>query len=109
MPSVAKLGRTPYRREPMLKMLLPVLLAAGTFALSSSAVLAGENFVICVGEVKCPENGRRVRCGTPVEAILKRLCKTTDIQPKQVMPPIGAPGKKAEGGECTPEVITVTC
>jgi len=91
----------------MLKMLLRALVAAGTFALSSSAVLAGESFVVCVGEVNCPENGKRVRCGTPVHAILKRLCKTTENQPKQEGVVVGGP--PAKGTDCTPEVITITC
>jgi hypothetical protein len=92
----------------MLKMLLRALVT-GTLALSSSAVLAGESFVVCVGEIKCPENAKRVRCGTPVEAILKRLCKTTENQPKQEGAVASKPAKKAEPMDCTPEVVTITC
>src|SRR5262245_40085049 len=52
----------------MLKMLPRALVVAGVFALSSSAVLVGESYVVCFGDdtkkIRYPENAKRFKCGT---------------------------------------------
>jgi len=54
----------------MLKMLPRALVVAGVFMLSSSAVLAGESYVVCLGDdtkkITYPENAKRFKCGTQV-------------------------------------------
>ena len=54
----------------MLKMLPRALVVAGVFTLSSSAVLAGEGYVVCFGDdtkkIKYRENAKCFKCGTQV-------------------------------------------
>jgi hypothetical protein len=52
----------------MLKMLPRALVVAGVFMLSSSAVLAGESYVVCLGDdtkkIRYPANAKPFKCGT---------------------------------------------